>query len=250
MGVGTIVIVEDETPIREGIAAALRGAGYEPIEAADGEAGLAAARRTGVDLVLLDLMLPKIDGTQVLEQLRRTHPSLPVIILTARGMEDDRVSGLTAGADDYVVKPFSARELVARVEAVLRRSPERPDVVTRLSVGRATVDLPRREIRVEGEPVRMLSETECEILTHLAANPGRVISREELLTRVWGLSGSRVETRTIDMHVARLRSKLTTDCAGEAEATITTVRGKGYMLGPSVRATDGPTRNEPSGGSG
>ncbi len=250
MGVGTIVIVEDETPIRKGIAAALRGEGFEPIEAADGEAGLAAARRVGVNLVLLDLMLPKMDGTQVLKELRRTHPSLPVIILTARGMEDDRVSGLMAGADDYVVKPFSARELVARVEAVLRRSPERPDVVTHLSVGSATVDLSRREIRIENAPIKMLSETECEILSHLAANPGRVISREELLTRVWGLSGARIETRTIDMHVARLRSKLATACGEEMEETITTVRGKGYMLGTSVRSTDGPADNEPAGDSG
>ncbi len=121
-----MVVIEDEDAIRRGIVDALRMAGFEPVEASDGEVGLKEARRAGVDLVLLDLLLPKKDGFEVLADLRVTRPSLPVIILTARGSEDDRVRGLRGGADDYVVKPFSARELLARVEAVLRRSPERP----------------------------------------------------------------------------------------------------------------------------
>ena len=129
----TIVVVEDEDAIRRGIVDILKMAGYEVVEAADGLAGLTEARRAGVDLVLLDLLMPKMDGIEVLVELRATHASLPVIILTARGGEDDRVQGLRRGADDYVVKPFSARELLARVEAVLRRSPERPNPVLNLS---------------------------------------------------------------------------------------------------------------------
>lgn len=231
-----VVIIEDETAIREGITAALRAAGYEPIEAADGETGLAAARRAGVDLVLLDLMLPKMDGMKVLTQLRQTHTTLPVIILTARGTEDDRVAGLRAGADDYIVKPFSARELIARVEAVLRRSPERPSAVRELEYHDLSVDFDRREVR-RGEDVQSLSETECAILSHLAAHRGRAISRDELLTRLWGLNPSGVETRTIDMHVARLRSKLNAD-ADSGDEFIVTVRGRGYMLGSAVQTKE------------
>ncbi len=240
MALASIVIVEDEPPIREGVAAALRAAGYQPIEAADGEAGLAAARRPGVDLVLLDLRLPKLDGMDVLARLRKTHANLPVIILTARGSEEERVAGLQAGADDYVVKPFSARELVARVEAVLRRSPERPTAVSTLFAGAATVDLERREVRAGQAKPLTLSETECAILSHLAANPRRAISRDELLTRLWGLSAG-IETRTIDMHVARLRSKLANLDTDDGEPFIVTVRGKGYMLGAGVRLPQPPT---------
>lgn len=240
----SVVIVEDEPAIREGVATALRASGYDVVEASDGEAGLDAARRPGVAIVLLDLMLPKMDGMQVLKELRRTHASLPVIVLTARGAEDERVAGLSAGADDYVVKPFSARELVARVEAVLRRSPERPAQVVRITVGSAVVDLERREISSPSSPTQALSETECSILTHLAANRSRVISRDELLTRLWGLSGTGIETRTVDMHVARLRAKLASANNGSSEEYIATVRGKGYMLGASVRSDgpDGPGR--------
>lgn len=238
MGHAHVVIVEDEVAIREGVAAALRSAGYEVTEAADGLEGLAAARRPGVGLVLLDLMLPRKHGMEVLEALRKTHASLPVIILTARGLEEDRVGGLKSGADDYVVKPFSARELLARVEAVLRRSPERPLHVARLLVGDATVDLRRQEVTCAGGASQILSETECAILGHLAANPGRAVSRDELLTRLWGLSGSGIETRTVDMHIARLRSKLAEASPEAGPQYIVTVRGKGYMLGPEVRLVE------------
>lgn len=241
MSLARVVVVEDETPIRIGVGEALRAAGYETIEAADGQAGLQAARRPGVDLVLLDLMLPKLDGSSVLSQLRTTHPSLPVIILTARGDEDDRVAGLRAGADDYVVKPFSARELVARVHAVLRRSPERPTGVRRLDLGSAVIDFERREIVLPDGRLQSLSETECDLMAHLAANAGRAISRDELLTRLWGISGQSVETRTIDMHIARLRSKLADITGRPPEAFIATVRGKGYMLGPQARPVSDTT---------
>jgi DNA-binding response OmpR family regulator len=236
MSLGTIVIIEDEAAIREAICDVVTGAGYEPVAAADGPAGLDAARRPDVRLVLLDLMLPQLDGMDLLAKLRQTHPTLPVIIITARGTEDDRVDGLRSGADDYIVKPFSAKELMARVEAVLRRSPERPPVIARIVAGKASVDLQRREITRPGSELVTLSETESEILSHLAENSGRAISREEILTRVWGLSGGGIETRTIDMHIARLRAKLAGDGDGESgEQHIATVRGKGYMLAREVR---------------
>jgi DNA-binding response OmpR family regulator len=235
----TVVVVEDEDPIRRGIVDALTVAGYMPVEAADGEAGLAEAQRAGVDLVLLDLLLPKMDGFDVLAELRVTHPSLPVIILTARGSEDDRVRGLRGGADDYVVKPFSARELLARVEAVLRRSPDRPAPVVQIRGGDTTVDCGRREIvRENGERVA-LSEMEADILQRLAAHSGRAISREELLASVWGLRDGHVETRAIDMHITRLRQKLAGDSADQALDWIVTVRGKGYMLGPDLTVAKG-----------
>ncbi len=232
----TLVVVEDEDAIRRGVVDALTIAGYNVIEAADGEAGLAEARRADVDLVLLDLLLPKMDGLAVLEELRVTHPSLPVLILTARGSEDDRVRGLKGGADDYVVKPFSARELLARVEAVLRRSPERSKPIVKVTAGDTTVDCGRREIcRPTGERVA-LSEMEAEILQRLAAHSGRAVSREELLSCVWGLRDGQIETRAIDMHITRLRQKLVAGADGGPD-WIVTVRGKGYMLGPDVQVT-------------
>ncbi|MHC4234582.1 MAG: response regulator transcription factor [Planctomycetota bacterium] len=231
-----VVVIEDEAAIRRGIVDTLKMAGYEPIEAADGRTGLSEGRRVGVDLVLLDLRLPKLAGAEVLAELRKTHPNLPIIILTARGSEEDRVRGLKGGADEYVVKPFSARELLARIEAVLRRSPERPQPVQRIAAGGHEVDLERREIRfADGKRVQ-ISEMETAILAHLAANPGRVVSRDELLSCVWGISSESLETRAVDMHITRLRNKMTgPDDDGKVE-WIVTVRGKGYMLGPEVAA--------------
>lgn len=237
MGVAKIVVIEDEEAIRMGVAAALSRSGYDVVECADGESGLHAARLSGVDLILLDLMLPKMDGMTVLAELRKTHSSLPVIILSARGEEDDRVGGLQGGADDYVVKPFSPRELLARVEAVLRRTPERPLPVKGLIVNDIPIDLERREIRPTDKPVIALSETECQILSHLACNRGRAVARDELLLRIWGLSGKGIETRTVDMHVARLRGKLSEACGASAADAVATVRGKGYMLGSMVEST-------------
>lgn len=239
----TIVVVEDEQPIRRGIVDALRMAGYEPVEAADGQAGLAMSQQAGVDLVLLDLLLPKMDGFEVLEELRRTRPSLPVIILTARGSEDDRVRGLRRGADDYLVKPFSAREFLARVEAVLRRSPERPTEVVHISAGDTLIDCARREICRGDSPPVALSEMEASILLHLAAHAGRAVSREELLSGVWGIRDGAVETRAIDMHITRLRQKLKSASGGGGTDWIVTVRGKGYMLGPNLELVrkGGPT---------
>jgi len=243
----TIVVVEDEDAIRRGIVDTLRAAGYNPVEAADGQTGLAAARQAGVDLILLDLLLPKLDGFDVLAELRRTHAALPVIILTARGSEDDRVRGLRAGADDYVIKPFSARELLARVEAVLRRSPERAAPVVSITSGKVVVDCARREIsHGEGERVA-LSEMEANILQRLAAHAGRAVSREELLSCVWGIRDGVVETRAIDMHITRLRQKLKTESGDDDREWIVTVRGKGYMLGPDLTIDRGAdSTSEPS----
>jgi len=242
----TVVVVEDEPAIRRGIVDALRVAGYEAVEAGDGLSGLQEARHAGVDLVLLDLLLPKMDGLEVLTELRRTHPILPVIILTARGSEDDRVYGLRRGADDYVVKPFSARELLARVEAVLRRTPERPTPVVRLLSGPTIVDCARREIvDARGERVT-LSEMEATILERLAAHAGRAVSREELLASVWGFRDGNIETRAVDMHITRLRQKLSTASVDTNQDWIVTVRGMGYMLGSDIELETGPAAESPS----
>lgn len=227
-----ILVVEDEAPIRRGIADALKISGYDVVEAADGESGLREGRAAGIDMVLLDLMLPKMDGMSVLRELRKTHPALPVIILTARGNEEDKVRGLRGGADDFVVKPFSAREMLARVEAVLRRSPGRPEAVPGLKGPTGIVDFQRREmVATQGER-RSLSEMEANILSYLAAHRDRAVSRDELLSSVWGISGPSMETRAIDMHITRLRNKLSGGAGGED--WIETVRGKGYKLAAEV----------------
>ena len=223
-----VLTIEDDPAIRRGIVDALRFAGFDTLEAADGQLGLEMATKRQFDLLLLDLVLPKRDGFSILAEVRRLRPTLPVIVLTARGEESDRVRGLRDGADDYVVKPFSVKELLARVEAVLRRSPERPDDILEVRVRGGVVDLARREVRFAKGGRSELSEREVELLRYLAANSGRAISREELMANVWRISPQGLTTRTIDMHVTRLREKLRDD---PAEPTILlTVRGKGYMF--------------------
>jgi DNA-binding response OmpR family regulator len=223
-----VLTIEDDPAIRRGIVDALRFAGFDTLEAADGQLGLEMATKRQFDLLLLDLVLPKRDGFSILAEVRRLRPTLPVIVLTARGEESDRVRGLRDGADDYVVKPFSVKELLARVEAVLRRSPERPDDISEVRVRGGVVDLARREVRFAKGGRSELSEREVELLRYLAANSGRAISREELMANVWRISPQGLTTRTIDMHVTRLREKLRDD---PAEPTILlTVRGKGYMF--------------------
>jgi len=233
-----VIVIEDEPAIRRGVADALRFANYDVAEAADGIAGLEVALRRHVDLVLLDLLLPKRDGLEVLAELRRLRPTLPVIILTARGSEDDRVRGLKLGADDYVVKPFSARELLARVEAVLRRTPHRGRAVAAARLGHARIDFERREIHWSERERVELSETETAILTYLLLNRERVVSRDELLTWVWGITPHGIETRTIDMHVARLRSKLRDPSGRTTPEAILTVRARGYVAAPDLQPSD------------
>lgn len=229
-----IVVVEDEPAIRRGVVDALRLSGYDVAEAADGNSGFVEASTGGVDLVLLDLLLPKRDGLDVLSELRRVCPTRPVIILTARGGEDDRVRGLKMGADDYVVKPFSARELLARVEAVLRRTTKPPEAVNSVKLGRGMIDLHRREIRWSSAARAELSETETALFRYLVINRERAVSRDELLTKVWGIGTAGLETRAVDMHVARLRAKLKDPEEVDSPEAIITVRSHGYMAGPKI----------------
>ena len=228
MSAPRVLIVEDDAAIRRGVVDALRFGGYEPLERDDGPSGLEAALTADLDLVLLDVMLPGLDGFAVLERVRRARPRLPVIMVTARGAEEDCVNGLRTGADDYVVKPFGAKELLARVAAVLRRSAERPTHVGLVEVGGRTIDFERREVRMPDGETRLLSEKEAATLRYLAASPGRAVSRDELLQSVWGLDPRGLHTRTVDVHVARLREKLDDDPA--APSVVVTVRAKGYML--------------------
>jgi DNA-binding response OmpR family regulator len=234
MTTARIVVVEDEPAIRRGVADVLRASHYDVAEAPDGVRGLEEAVRVGVDLVLLDLLLPRKSGLDVLAELRTVRPTLPVIILTARGSEDDRVRGLKMGADDYVVKPFSARELLARIEAVMRRSIGRPADVQGARLGRAVIDFERREVRWSEQERGELSETETAILSFLVAHQMRAVSRQELLTRIWGIEPQGLETRTIDMHIARLRTKLRDPSGRKTPEAIVTVRAHGYMAGPDL----------------
>jgi DNA-binding response OmpR family regulator len=176
----------------------------------------------------LDLVLPGRDGLEILRQVRAVRPTQPVIILTARGAEHDRVNGLQLGADDYVIKPFSVKELLARIEAVLRRSPERPRDIVQIQFPGGVADLARSELRFDDGERSELSEKEVELLRYLASNAGRAISRDELLLRVWQISPRGLATRTIDMHVTRLREKLRDNPA--EPRVVLTVRGKGYMF--------------------
>jgi DNA-binding response OmpR family regulator len=236
----TVLVIEDDVAVRRGMVAALRHAGFAVEEAGDGVEGTRGATAGRVDLVLLDLVLPGRDGLDVLEKIRAVDPALPVIVVTARGAEDDRVRGLELGADDYVVKPFGARELVARVEAVLRRSPGRPDgVPSSFTLGRGQVDLdgsrvgfPRTDSDEDGgEDSTELSKLECDLLRYLKRSAGRVVSRDELLARVWGVKPHRTVTRSVDMAIARLRKKLRDGEDGRPPA-LATVRGEGYRLDP------------------
>jgi hypothetical protein len=224
-----ILVVEDDSAIRRGVVDALTFAGYGTLQSGDGAEAARLATTATIDLILLDLVLPKQGGFEILKAVRATRPTLPVIILTARGDESDRVNGLRLGADDYVVKPFSIRELLARVEAVLRRSPERPQPVGQVPIPGGSADLDRCEVRFEDGGRAELSEREVELLRYLAANPDRAISRDEILQRIWRLDPRHVETRTIDVHIANLRAKLRDP--GDQPRVILTVRGKGYMLG-------------------
>jgi len=228
-----VLVIEDDAAIRRGVVDALRCSGYEPLAAADGDAGLQSALAADLDLVLLDVLLPRRDGLSILAEIRRLRPTLPVVMLTARGSEHDRVAGLRGGADDYVVKPFSVTELLARVEAVLRRSPARPRPVQQLELAGRQVDFERREVRRPDGSTAALSEREAELLHYLASNATRIVSRDELLRSVWRIDARGVTTRTIDMTVKRLREKL--GDAADDPVILRTVRGAGYTLQSPAR---------------
>ena len=225
MSAATILVIEDDPAIRRGLVDTLGAGGYHTMEAADGDAGMKLALSADYALILLDIKLPGPDGFAILEQLRKSRPGAPVIMTTALGDESSRVRGLKGGADDYIIKGnFSALELLARVEAVLRRSAERTDVSGSIKLDGCQVDLETRRIEFDGGDATDISQKEAELLQYLAGSRTRPVSRDELLQHVWGLDPRGIETRTIDMHVARLREKL-----GNADH-IRTVRGKGYQL--------------------
>ena len=228
---GSVLVVDDEPTIAEVVARYLERAGYTTRVAADGPAALALAEEGPVDLVVLDLMLPGIDGLEVMRRLRRGGADGPaIILLTARGEESDRITGLRLGADDYVVKPFSPGELVARVDAVLRRAPVDPAPLEVLRAGDVEIDVGGRRVTRGGEEVA-LTVREFELLAFLARHAGRAFTREELMERVWRFSFY-TDTSTVTVHVRRLRSKLERD--PEAPRLIETVWGVGYRFaGPS-----------------
>jgi phosphate regulon transcriptional regulator PhoB len=220
----TVLVVEDEPDIRTLIVHHLESDGFRCRAAATGPEALAVVRAAMPDLVVLDLMLPGMDGLEVCRRLRATAAGLPIIMLTAKADEVDRVVGLELGADDYIVKPFSPKELVARVRAVLRRA--RPADGTRpLQGGDVVLDPARRHVAVAGAEVA-LTPKEFELLQTLMEAAGRVLSREQLLTRVWGYArADEIESRTVDVHVRRLRAKL-----GAAGPRIATVKTIGYRF--------------------
>jgi two-component system, OmpR family, response regulator RegX3 len=221
-----VLVVEDEESISEPLAYMLRKEGFEVSVAADGPAGLASFDREGADLVLLDVMLPGLSGTEVCRELR-TRSSVPVIMLTARDSEVDKVVGLELGADDYVTKPFSHRELVARIRAVLRRQlPAAEDEEGALEAGPVRMDVVRHLVTVGGEQVQ-LPLKEFDLLELLLRNAGKVLTRAQLIDRVWG-SDYVGDTKTLDVHVKRLRAKIEPDPAHPAH--LLTVRGLGYKL--------------------
>lgn len=219
-----ILVVEDDAAVRQGIVDALTFAGYKVISEADGLSGRETALRARYQLLLLDLVMPGCSGFDVLEALKKERPGQPVIILSARGEEGDRVKGLKMGADDYVVKPFSVREMLARVDAVLRRSSERPAAVLAHQMDQAKIDFARREVCFADGSREELSEREADLLRYLVSQSGRAVPRDELLRHVWDIDPKNIETRTVDMHIAHLRQKL------RSADAIVTVRGKGYML--------------------
>jgi two-component system, OmpR family, response regulator RegX3 len=227
MGTSTVLLVDDERKIRDLVRSYLEREGYAVLQADSGQSALEAAARGSPDLVVLDLMLPDLTGEEVARALREVS-AVPIIMLTAKAGEDDRVAGLRLGADDYLVKPFSPRELVARVEAVLRRARGgRADPVLSLDGERLVIDPEAREVMLDGARVG-LTRSEFDLLLALASRPGRVFSRYELVTRVQGYDFEGYE-RTIDAHVKNLRRKLGDD--PRAPRYVVTVTGVGYKMG-------------------
>ena len=225
MSSARVVVVEDEPTIAEAVAARLRADGHEVAVAGDGPSGVELCRRVLPDLVVLDLMLPGLDGYEVCRQVQAERP-VPVLMLTARDDESDLVVGLRLGADDYMTKPFSPRELSARVAALLRRTARTepaPALVVASGDSRVQLDRGARTVRLDGEDVH-LTPTEFDLLVRLAARPGTVLSRDQLLEDVWSWAGAEGTTRTVDSHVAALRRKL-------GEGVVRTVHGVGYAVG-------------------
>jgi two-component system phosphate regulon response regulator PhoB len=220
-----ILVVDDEPDALEVLGFKLKEAGYAPIFAKDGARALTVARDERPALIVLDLMLPEIDGLEVCKILRRDPATamIPVLMLTARAAEMDRVLGLELGADDYVTKPFSPRELVLRIKKLLARAKSADDPVTQLRFGELEIDVPRHQVLIDGRPVT-LTATEFKLLEILARRRGRVQTRERLLQDVWGYENP-IDSRTVDTHMRRLREKI-----GDAARFLETIRGVGYRF--------------------
>ena len=228
----TVLIVEDETNIVDILSFNLEREGYNTIEAYDGQTGLQLAREQNPDLILLDLMLPKMNGFDVCRQLRAEGSATPIIMLTAREEEADKVLGLELGADDYITKPFAIRELMARVKANIRRAqmpsaPTAEESAGRMVLGRITIDTERAVVEKDGTALD-LTQREYDLIRFLAAQPGKAFSREALMENVWNYAGYVGDVRGVDVAVRRLREKLEDDPANPA--FLVTRRGMGYLF--------------------
>jgi two-component system response regulator MtrA len=223
---GRVLVIDDDTALAEMLGIVLRGEGFEPVFCADGSGALEAFRSARPDLVLLDLMLPGRDGIEVCRQIR-SESGVPIVMLTAKGDTVDVVLGLESGADDYVVKPFKHKELVARVRARLRRSDE--PIPEQLEIGDLTIDVAGHSVRRDGVVIP-LTPLEFDLLVALARKPWQVFTREVLLERVWGYRHA-ADTRLVNVHVQRLRSKIEND--PEKPEIVITIRGVGYKAGPA-----------------
>jgi len=223
-----ILVVDDEEPIRQGLLDVLVFHGFAPEGAASGETGLAAVAARPPDLVILDIMMPGLDGLETCRRLRESHADLPILMLTAKGAEDDIVAGFNAGADDYVCKPFSLRELMVRVEAILRRSGRSPQSPP-LDLGGVWLDPGNLRLYTD-DASSSLTRRECHMLLHLHRHRDRIVSRREFLAEVWGYDEPDLETRTVDIHLQRLRRKLETVSPRLGRTLVETVRGSGYRL--------------------
>ena len=221
-----ILIIEDETPMRTALADLLAGEGYRAFTAADGESGLARALAEKPDLILLDVMMPRLDGFAVCAELRRLAHDMPILLLTAKGRIDDRVTGLDAGADDYLVKPFSSGELLARIRALLRRMERKSRSPAKLTLGDTEIDLARQTATAGAREIHLTAK-EFAMLRLLAEAEGVPVTREKFLDLVWGCAAFPT-TRTVDTHIASLRAKLEKNT--EHPRWLKTVHGVGYKL--------------------
>jgi DNA-binding response OmpR family regulator len=222
-----VLIVEDEPALRDGLVDLLQGAGHSAAAASDGEEALARGSDPTLELLVLDLMLPRLDGLEVCRRLRELRPGLPILMLTARGSEEEKVAGFRAGADDYLTKPFGTRELLARVEALGRRPREAREPAQRIQAGSLAIDLGRCVATRDGTAVPLTAK-EVEILRWLYQHRSRAVSRSELLEVVWRSAGD-LRTRTVDMTIAKLRQKIE-EHAGRPRIVVT-VKGVGYAWG-------------------
>jgi DNA-binding response OmpR family regulator len=225
--VATVLVVDDEPIVREVVVRYLTREGHRTLEAADGKAARAAIETSDPDLVVLDVMLPGTDGLELCRWIRSTS-ELPVIMLTARGEEADRIVGLELGADDYVTKPFSPRELAARIRTVLRRSAPAEERIETLAFGDVTLERATRELRKGSDEIRLTAK-EFDLLWFLARNPRRVFSRDQLMSSVWGYAAA-LDTGTVTVHIRRLREKIEDDPS--APKHLQTAWGVGYRLVP------------------